>query len=79
MASKNNSKKGSGKSTSRRVFDDEWTDDYAFYVTDEKEPHPICLICNKPVKQMKVYDIKRHHESVHPNWQTQYPPGSEVS
>jgi len=57
-----------------RSFNDEWLLDY--FVTPNttlKGAGSICLICKESISVNKEYNVKRHYESKHSDYNTKYP------
>ena len=58
----------------KRIFNEDWTEKFAFI---EKENKPTCLICNKELAHNKSGNIKRHYETKHINFSKEYPLNSD--
>lgn len=56
-----------------RQFNNEWTEKYAFIAVDA---NPVCLICNECLAVCKEYNLRRHHNTTHANFNATFPPGS---
>ncbi|XP_051784546.1 general transcription factor II-I repeat domain-containing protein 2-like [Erpetoichthys calabaricus] len=48
-----------------RTFQEKWTDNYFFIMQKEK---PLCLICLETISVLKVYNLKRHYNTKHANY-----------
>jgi hypothetical protein len=56
-------------------FKPEWEEDFAFTVKGGK---PLCLICNVSLSHYKASNLKRHYETNHKTFSSDYPPKSEL-
>ena len=65
-------------SSENRIFNDEWTDNYAFILPSFMNAKPTCLICNEGVSAFKEYNIRRHHETKHANFKVAFPQKTEA-
>ncbi|XP_049328031.1 SCAN domain-containing protein 3-like [Astyanax mexicanus] len=61
-----------------RIFNEEWTEKYAFILPSFLNAKPTCLICNEGVSACKEYNIRRHHETKHANFKVAFPPKTEA-
>ncbi|XP_053177223.1 SCAN domain-containing protein 3-like [Scomber japonicus] len=61
-----------------RIFNHEWTENYAFILPSFVNAKPTCLICNEGVSVCKEYNIKRHHETKHANFKVAFPQKTEA-
>jgi len=59
--------------TENRIFNTTWTDDYFFVLPTRPNARPVCLICTETVSVVKVANIKRHYDSKHADYDTNYP------
>ena len=59
----------------KRGFNLEWEENYAFTSQGNK---PLCLICHTKLSQNKGSNVKRHHETNHKNFSSNYPPKSDI-
>lgn len=68
------------KSKSRRYeqenrnFQPEWEENFIF---NECNGKALCLICKATIEHFKVSNLKRHYESLHPTFDSQYPPNGK--
>ena len=46
-------------------FNEKWTSEY--FVIENADSRPLCLICEQTVSVNKEYNIKRHYDSKHAN------------
>ncbi|XP_029448261.1 protein FAM200A-like isoform X1 [Rhinatrema bivittatum] len=60
------------KDEAYRTFQQEWTEEFAFV---ERAGSPVCLICNDKIASMKRSNIKRHFETRHATFASEYPAG----
>ncbi|XP_063960214.1 general transcription factor II-I repeat domain-containing protein 2A-like [Lytechinus pictus] len=60
-----------------RVFNEEWTDKYAF-ILPQSSTRPMCLICSETVSVSKNANLKRHYDSKHNRFEQQYPQNTEI-
>lgn len=56
-----------------RQFNNEWTEKYAFIAVDA---NPVCLICNECLAVCKEYNLRRHFNTTHANFNATFPPDS---
>lgn len=56
-----------------RQFNIEWTEKYALIAVDA---NPVCLMCNECLILCKEYNLRRHFNTMHANFNTTFPPGS---
>lgn len=56
-----------------RHFNNEWTEKCVFIAVDA---NPVCLICNKCLAVYKEYNLRRHFNTMHANFNASFPPGS---
>ncbi|GAA6218577.1 SCAN domain-containing protein 3-like [Lates japonicus] len=56
-----------------RQFNNEWTEKYVFIAVDA---NPVCLICNERLAVCKEYNLRRHFNTTHANFNATFPPGS---
>lgn len=61
-----------------RKFLTEWTEQYCFTLPDRPRVVPVCLICNKTVAIVKSANLKRHYETTHQQFHTNFPIGTEA-
>ena len=59
----------------KRGFNLEWEENHAFTSQGNK---PLCLICHTKLSQNKGSNVKRHHETNHKNFSSNYPPKSDI-
>ena len=45
------------------LFNDEWTDKYAFIVSSFRNATPVCLICSETVAVAKEYNPRCHYNT----------------
>lgn len=48
-----------------RIFKDEWSWKYMFKSVPNKA---VCLLCQETVAVFKEYNLRRHHQTKHPNF-----------
>uniref|UniRef100_A0A673BUB5 DUF4371 domain-containing protein n=1 Tax=Sphaeramia orbicularis TaxID=375764 RepID=A0A673BUB5_9TELE len=53
-----------------RQFNNEWTEKYAFVAVNA---NPVCLICNKCLAMSKEYNLIRHFNTTHANFNATFP------
>ena len=72
MASKNKLRKVDSEN---RTFQSSWTDEFLFVMPKDR---PVCLLCNESVAVVKQLNLKRHFETKHATFNTQYSIGSQI-
>lgn len=62
-----------------RQFSKEWTEKYLFTeITTNDTRKQICLLCNESIAVSKEYNLRRHFNTKHSNFNTNYPEGSDA-
>lgn len=62
-----------------RLFNDEWTDKYAFIMPTFRKAAPVCLICSETVAVSKEeYNLWRHHNTKLASFKESYPERSDA-
>lgn len=61
-----------------RSFLPEWTDQYLFILPNKTGALPVCLICQQTVAIIKSSNVKRHFETKHKSFDTNYPINSSL-
>ena len=58
-----------------RQYNPDWEQEYFCIVARNVL---VCTICNSSISAMKEYNVKRHYNSVHKDWDEKYPTGSNL-